>query len=101
LIILFIVGTLRDGFWEARRGDAHRPNEDEVGRPDPGTVLLLEGVPPEAEWFANIPTPNTRRAYRVDIDDFRAFAGIRTPADFRMIDRGHVIAWQEELVRRG
>ena len=49
----------------------------------PAQFYRLKDVPPEAEWFANIPTPNTRRAYRVDIEDFRRFAGIGQAADFR------------------
>lgn len=67
----------------------------------PAQFYRLKDVPPEAEWFANIPTPNTRRAYRVDIEDFRRFAGIGQAEDFRTIDRAHVIAWREDLVRRG
>lgn len=27
----------------------------------------LADVPPEAEWFANLDNPNTRRAYRNDV----------------------------------
>ena len=37
----------------------------------------LATVPPEAEWFANIQNPRTRRAYEVDLKDFVAFAGIQ------------------------
>ena len=34
----------------------------------------LAEVPPETEWFANIRSPNTRRAYELDLRDFRRFA---------------------------
>jgi hypothetical protein len=27
----------------------------------------LSAVPPEAEWFANLDNPRTRRAYRIDL----------------------------------
>jgi integrase/recombinase XerD len=57
----------------------------------------LADVPPELEWFANLPNPNTRRAYRQDIEDFMAFAGLRQPEACREITRAHVIAWRQEL----
>jgi hypothetical protein len=34
-------------------------------------------IPPELEWFANLTNAHTRRAYRQDIRDFQAFAGLR------------------------
>jgi hypothetical protein len=43
------------------------------------TALEFQGlaaVPHEAEWFANIDNPRTRRAYRIDIHDFMGFVGI-------------------------
>ena len=43
----------------------------------------LSDVPPEAEWFANIDNPNTRRAYKNDVGDFGRFAGIERPEAFR------------------
>jgi integrase/recombinase XerD len=58
----------------------------------------LAEVPPEIEWFANLTNANTRRAYRQDIADFMAFAGLRQPTEFRDITRAHVIAWREQLV---
>ena len=58
----------------------------------------LAEVPPEIEWFANLTNAKTRRAYRQDIDDFMAFAGLRQPEQFRDITRAHVIAWREQLV---
>ena len=45
----------------------------------------LADVPPELEWFANLPNPNTRRAYHQDIQDFRPSPA--SPA--RRIPRGH------------
>ena len=63
--------------------------------------LTLADVPPEIEWFANLTNANTRRAYRQDIADFMAFAGLRQPAEFRDVTRAHVIAWREQLVGQG
>lgn len=58
----------------------------------------LAEVPPEIEWFANLTNADTRRAYRQDIADFMAFAGLRQPAEFRDVTRAHVIAWRDRLV---
>jgi integrase/recombinase XerD len=60
----------------------------------------LADIPPELEWFANLTNPNTRRAYRQDIKDFQAFAGLRRPEDFRGVTRAHVVAWREDLTRQ-
>jgi hypothetical protein len=51
----------------------------------------LAEIPPELEWFANLPNPNTRRAYRQDLDDFMAFAGPHRPEQFREVTRAQ--AW--------
>lgn len=61
----------------------------------------LADVPPELEWFANLGSPQTRRAYENALKDFRAFTGIVQPEQFRTVARAHVIAWREDLVRRG
>jgi integrase/recombinase XerD len=60
----------------------------------------LADVPPETEWFANIDNPHTRRAYRNDLKEFMNFAGIRSPAELRLITRAHVIAWRKDLDAR-
>lgn len=60
----------------------------------------LADVPPGVEWFANLTNPRTRRAYRVDIEDFSEFAGIRRPEEFRLVVRAHVIAWRKALEQR-
>jgi hypothetical protein len=54
-------------------------------------------VPPEAQWFANLDSDQTRRAYRGGIEAFGRFTGIRRPEDFRAITRGHVLAWRSDL----
>jgi hypothetical protein len=48
------------------------------------TALEFQGlaaVPHEAEWFANIDNPRTRRAYRIDIHEFMGFVGIERPEE--------------------
>ena len=60
----------------------------------------LAAVPAEAEWFANLDNPRTRRAYRIDLQDFMTFAGIRQPDEFRIVTRAHVLAWRKALEAR-
>jgi site-specific recombinase XerD len=61
----------------------------------------LADVPPELEWFANLRSPATRRAYENALQDFMSFTGIRKPLEFRAVTRAHVIAWRDDLARRG
>jgi len=58
-------------------------------------------VPPEVEWFANLDNAHTRRAYENAVKDFKRFAGVRRPEEFRIVTRAHLIAWRDELRRRG
>lgn len=67
----------------------------------PVPLHQLANVPPELEWFADIDNPNTRRAYRADVADFGAFAGLSQPQDLRGVTRAHVIAWRKDLQVRG
>lgn len=60
----------------------------------------LRDVPPEAEWFANIDNPGTRRIYRGDLRDFRQFTQIQNVEEFRLVTRAHLIAYRDELLRR-
>ena len=60
----------------------------------------LAAVPAEAEWFANLDNPRTRRAYRIDLHDFMDFTGIRQPEEFRIVTRAHVLAWRKALEAR-
>lgn len=61
----------------------------------------LADVPPEAQWFANLGSAQTRRAYEADIRGFMRFAGIEVPQAFRAVARGHVLAWRNDLERQG
>jgi site-specific recombinase XerD len=60
----------------------------------------LTDVPPEAEWFANLDNPRTRRAYQTDLRDFMSFIAIARPEDFRIVTRAHVLAWRKVLENR-
>ncbi len=60
----------------------------------------LAEVPPEAEWFANIDNPQTRRSYKNALQDFMVFTGINNPEEFRSVTRAHIIAWRDELAER-
>jgi site-specific recombinase XerD len=61
----------------------------------------LADVPPEVEWFANLSNLSTRLAYENAIRDFIRFTGIARPGEFRTVTRAHIIAWRDELKRRG
>lgn len=66
----------------------------------PAEFYDLAEVPPEVEWFANLDNPNTRRAYRNDVREFTAFAGLGRPEEFRRVNRAVVIAWRADLEAR-
>jgi len=67
---------------------------------NPTDFQRLRHVPPLLEWLANIENPNTRRAYRNDVADFMAFAGLRDPGGLRTVKRAHVIAWRRQMTQR-
>jgi len=60
----------------------------------------LADVPPEAEWFANIDSLQTRRAYKNDLAEFMAFVGISSAGEFQLVTRSHIIAWRKDLEAR-
>jgi integrase/recombinase XerD len=51
--------------------------------------------------FADLSNPSTRRGYENAVRDFMRFTGIARPEDFRTVTRAHIIAWRDDLVRRG
>lgn len=61
----------------------------------------LADVPPELEWFANLGSFQTRRAYEASLQDFMRFTGIVRPDEFRTVTRAHIIAWRDDLAMRG
>ena len=60
----------------------------------------LAEVPPEAAWFANLASHQTRRAYQGDLRAFMAFTGIVQPEEFRAVTRGHILAWRADLEKQ-
>ncbi|MDZ4819455.1 MAG: tyrosine-type recombinase/integrase [Planctomycetota bacterium] len=60
----------------------------------------LADVPAVLEWLANAANARTRRAYKMHVEDFAGFVGIKHPEEFRAVTRAHVIAWRDELKRR-
>jgi integrase/recombinase XerD len=83
-----------------------KPDQVPALAPTAGRLLTAEAfqrlvdVPPEIEWFANLGSKATRRAYENALQDFRRFTGITRPEEFRIVTRAHVIAWREDLVQR-
>ena len=61
----------------------------------------LSDVPPEIEWLANIGNRKTRRAYKIDVGEFSAFAGLAETTQLRTVTRAHVIAWRKDMEFRG
>jgi len=61
----------------------------------------LTAVPAAVEWFANLTSPRTRRAYQSDLEDFCQFVGLHTPEQFREVTRAHVLAWRRQFEQRG
>ena len=61
----------------------------------------LVDVPPEEEWLANITNQKTKRAYREDVREFVAYAGMRDYLDLRSVVRAHVIDWRKDMEKRG
>ena len=57
-------------------------------------------MPPEQEWFANLDTKATRRAYEMALKDCVRFTGIEHSEEFRTVTRADVIAWRDELAGR-
>jgi site-specific recombinase XerD len=83
------------------RSDTGRAIAERLDRPLTAAEFhQLAAVPAEAEWFANLDNPRTRRAYRIDLQDFMGFAGIRQPDEFRVVTRAHVLAWRKTLETR-
>lgn len=60
----------------------------------------LADVPPETQWFANLDSAQTRRAYKNDLRAFMLFTGISKPEEFRIITRGHILAWRADLEKQ-
>ena len=46
-------------------------------------------------------SPAAPISYKIDVEEFIAFAGLRGIAELRSITRAHVIAWRKDLEQRG
>lgn len=60
----------------------------------------LADVPLEEEWLANITNAKTRRAYKIDVREFIAYAGVQDYGELRSIARAHVIGWRRDMEQR-
>ncbi len=87
--------------------DVIRPSEGEIVPAAPGERMLtreefhtLKDVPPETEWFADITNPNTKRAYRHDVQEFLRFLGIQSHGELRDVQPAHIIAWKTVLLEK-
>jgi hypothetical protein len=58
-------------------------------------------VPPEVEWFANLSNPAHPPRLRKRGEGLHALHRHRRPEEFRTVTRAHIIAWRDELRRRG
>jgi len=77
------------------------PNAITLRRPlTPAQFGDLAELPPELEWLANLTNPKTRRAYKIDVEEFIDFAGLGGIAELRAVTRAHVIAWRKDLEKR-
>ncbi len=47
----------------------------------------LAEVPAAMTWLANIDNPNTKRAYKSDVEAFIAFCGIENPSELPQVTR--------------
>jgi integrase/recombinase XerD len=65
-----------------------------------GEFERLADVPPEEEWLANITSEKTKRAYRCDVREFIAYAGLHDYGELRTIVRAHIIDWCRDMEQR-
>lgn len=72
----------------------------ENGGLTPAQFQTLADVPPEVEWLANITNEKTRRAYKIDVNEFSRFLRLTKPEELRTVTRAHVIARGTDLEAR-
>jgi len=82
-------------------------NKNLPANPNSSTRILeaaefhrLSEIPFEIEWYANLSNEHTRRTYKMALQDFMQFTGIRKPEEFRLVTRAHIIAFRNELKAR-
>jgi integrase len=75
------------------------------------SIEAIRLLPPTVSKTTSNPNPDVRRltyvstfsssqAYKLDVEAFIAFAGLRGIAELRSITRAHVIAWRKDLEKR-
>ena len=81
------------------QNNAQGPKTRLLDNPD---YLTLKAVPSEAEWIQERKnrSPRTARAYRIDLDDFKAFTGIKNPEDYRLVTPKHIADWIAVLIKQ-
>lgn len=83
------------------------PGRNRLRQPAGGPAAVGDRVPPAGrraaggQWFANLTSAQTRRAYDAGVKDFMRFTDITRPDEFHAMTRAHVIAWHDALVHRG
>ena len=83
--------------------DSGRPNNAEnKSKIDNDEYHTLKEVPPESEWIKERRNRSEKTAnnYEYDVNEFKAFLGIKTPEDYRKVSRGHVTEWIELLKKK-
>jgi integrase/recombinase XerD len=66
-----------------------------VGRPGELTPLdALAAIPEEEIWLAKQKSPQTHRAYRLDVHHFMRALGITTADALRQVDHRAIIVWE-------
>ena len=60
----------------------------------PVSLETLQAIPEEEIWLASQKSPQTRRAYRLDVQHFMRVFGIVTSEDLRQVDHRAVMAWE-------
>src|ERR1700734_1429766 len=63
-------------------------------RPQLATLDQLAAIPEEEIWLAKQKSPQTRRAYKLDVRHFMRALGITSTDELRQVDHRAVIAWE-------
>jgi len=76
------------------------PERPKQSRIDDTDYHSLKEVPPESEWLQERKnrSPRTARAYEVDLNEFKAFMGIKKPEEYRQLSPKHISDWIAELL---
>jgi site-specific recombinase XerD len=61
------------------------------------TVAALADIPEEEVWLAKQKSPQTRRAYKIDVEHFMRTVGVCSRDELRAIDHKAVIAWERYM----